>query len=205
MKENQKQEKTLEAVVNESEKDTVQQGNEKARTNQTSKLVRTCIMVIVIAVLSIIMAILFAFYAVSNNEMPETISPMDNIKVSTDATESGTAVKNQAMTYFLGYDDQFVKEGNTITLGNDLSNAEDNIYMQYTIIDDTGVELYVSDLIAPGMEVAWCPSNYFVTGEHEVTFHEQPYKIIDADKEINEENLKPLYYIDQNILLTIIE
>lgn len=198
MKENKNQAETLETAVNELEK-------ENSKSSQSKKLVRVCITAIIIAVVSVIMAVLFAFYVVSSNEATEIISPMDNIKVSTDATEAGTTVKNQAMTYFLGYDDQFIKEGNTITLGNDLSNAEDNIYMQYTILDNTGNELYVSDLIAPGMEIAWCPSNYFVTGEHEVVFHEQPYKIIDADKEINEENLKPLYYIDQNILLTIIE
>ena len=130
---------------------------------------------------------------------------MDNIKVSTDMVESGQIAQNQAMTYFMGYDDQSVSTEGTIPLGNEGKNAEDNIYMQFTILGDDGKEIYQSDLIAPGMEIQWKPSDYLDVGTHLIVFHEQPYKIIDTDKELDESNLQALYYIDQNVTLTITE
>lgn len=132
-------------------------------------------------------------------------SAMENIRVSTEADQSGSITQNQAMTYFMGYDYQMVTGDGTIPLGNDAQNADDNIYLEYTIKDVNDNELYKSDLIAPGMELAWKPSSYLPYGEHELIFHEQPYKIIDVDKEITKENLEPLYYIDQNVTVMIVQ
>lgn len=135
-------------------------------------------------------------------EKEESIS---NIKVSTETVDSGQVKNNQAMTYFMGYNDMVISKNGYVPLGNEEINGEDNIYMEYTIYDSKNEEIYKSDLIAPGTELQWKAGDYLVAGEHDLIFHTQPYKIIDVEKDIEYSNLKPLYYIDQNVSLIIME
>lgn len=126
-----------------------------------------------------------------------------NIQISTETEDVGTIHDNTAMTYFMGYDIQRLHEGDPIPLSNELNNADDNIYMQYTITDEAGNELYTSDLIAPGQQYLWVASDYLPVGEHELVFNEQPFKVKDVSKDISESNLEALYYIDQNVTVII--
>lgn len=126
-----------------------------------------------------------------------------NIQVSTETEDVGTIHDNTAMTYFMGYDVQHLNEGDPIPLSNELNNAEDNIYMQYTITNEAGEELYKSDLIAPGQQYLWVASDYLPLGEHKLVFNEQPFKVIDVSKDISESNLEALYYIDQSVTVII--
>lgn len=169
----------------------------------------------VLAILQILLVIVCIFFLITLITKPEVFLPNilpknsssipSNLKISTDALESGQAKDNQAMTYFIGYDDQYVSKSESISLGNDISNKEDNLYIEFTILDENGQEIYKSDLIAPGMEIQWVPGEYLEIGTYNLIFHEQPYKILNENKELNESNLQALYYINQNVSVTITE
>ena len=74
----------------------------------------------------------------------------NNIRVS---TETVSIVKtNQKMTYYDGFENEYIiKLTDTIPLGNQELNSEDNIYMEY-VIYEKGKEIYRPDLIEPGTD-----------------------------------------------------
>ena len=105
------------------------------------------------------------------------------------------------MIYFSGFDDITVELGSSIMLPCDTGNKDGSIYMNYTVLDEKGKSLFDSGLIEPGKAVEWFPS--LTVGEYDITFHEQPYQLIDKEKDPTEDNLAPLYYVDQTIHLII--
>lgn len=162
----------------------------------------TITIIIGLLVLIVIIAICIGFVKLfGNSNKDDTFT--HNIQVSTETEDVGTIHDNTAMTYFMGYDVQRLNEGDPIPLSNELNNAEDNIYMQYTITNEAGEELYKSDLIAPGQQYLWVASDYLPLGEHKLVFNEQPFKVKDVSKEISKSNLEALYYINQSVTVII--
>lgn len=161
----------------------------------------------VVIIVLILLLLLIAMFVIRTSMVKKTLQGdsdiPSNIKVSTEAVEKSTVKNEQPMTYFVGYDDQYVTKDEAIELGNDSSNTADAIYIEFTIIDENGKEIYKSDLVEPGKVITWTPGDYLDVGAHDLVFHEQPYKIIDATKEINSDNLQALYYLDQNVSVTI--
>lgn len=123
-----------------------------------------------------------------------------NVELNTDAQEI-VMQSSEEFIYFSGFDDIFVEKGGSLTLSCDKSNADAGIYMTYTITDESGNVLYETGLIEPGMYVTWTPD--LAIGEYKINLHEQPYQAIDSSKEISMENLSELYFVDQEIKLTV--
>lgn len=126
---------------------------------------------------------------------------IQNVSLNTEAVSIENAETKQDMIYFSGFDDITIDLGTSVMLPCDTSNKEGSIYMSYTVLDEKGKSLYESGLIEPGKAVEWFPS--LTVGEYDITFHEQPYQLIDKEKDPAEDNLTPLYYVDQTIHLII--
>lgn len=129
------------------------------------------------------------------------INPIQNVSLNTEAVAIEDAETEQDMIYFSGFDDITIELGSSIMLPCDTGNKDGSIYMNYTVLDEKGKSLFDSGLIEPGKAVEWFPS--LTVGEYDITFHEQPYQLIDKEKDPAEDNLAPLYYVDQTIHLII--
>ena len=160
--------------------------------------------IIIIAICAISCLLSFGFgiyYMVTRMYKPQ---PVANITVSTETVDAGAVSGPAPVTYAVGYDTQNLSTGDTIMLHNfgDSSDNPEDLYMEYSIYDGNKL-IYQSELIEYNKDLPWVVSDYLEPGEYELTFHEQPYKLIDASKGVTRDNLKALYYID-NIVTVIL-
>lgn len=173
--------------------------NEKEKKNKVemSKLTMGIVIVICLAILGIS---LVCFLKSTKGPVNEKSA---NISLNTEQDAGVEENVSQDKIYFSGFDNITADQGQKISLGCESRNSEANIVMSYQIYDENENLIYDTGLLLPGNQIRWIPSDYFDVGEHNIVFHEQPYQVIDAEQEIQEDNLKKLYYIDQNIKLVV--
>ena len=75
---------------------------------------------------------------------------------------------------FAGIENSNINSESVIYLSNPESNK--NIYMKYIVVDnDTGEELFTTDLIPPGLSVPWQPGESMEVGTHNISMLQFPY------------------------------
>lgn len=152
-------------------------------------------------VISMLLIIIILLLVLCNKKTE--VKESSNIVLNAEQDSNKKVESSQDMVYFTGFDNLVVNQDEVIILGCDNGNRKANIAMSYQIYDSDNNLIYDSNLILPGKEIPWVPSDYLEKGEHDIVFHEQPYQIIDLNKEIDETNVKKLYFVDQKIKITI--
>lgn len=156
--------------------------------------------VIIIGLLVIIVVLLFC------RKPEQVVVTQGGNNIGLDSSQSGESDANgdQDFIYFSGFSNTSLQAGGTITLPCNESNADGDIYMTYTVLEGEEV-VYETGLIEPGNYVLFPAAEVLGAGEHEITFHEQPYQRTDANAELSTENMTELYFVDQAITVTVAE
>lgn len=100
---------------------------------------------------------------------------------ATDAPKpnDGSFGLSDRSVFFSGIDNAVVNNSSVVYLDNPEENID--FYMQYKIYEND-VEIYSTDLIAPGQYVTWEIGGQFSVGEHTLLFTEIPYYQISDDE-----------------------
>lgn len=124
-------------------------------------------------------AIIVTVVSFNKRTVPEAENSA-NIAIETDAseiTDENYEKENTESAYFtcIGYSDMDLKDGAAVYLKNDTENEQFGIYVKYDIYDDQGVQIFSSDLIEPGKQINFVPSEYLGTGSYVVSIVQTPY------------------------------
>lgn len=98
-----------------------------------------------------------------------------------------------------GYSDMEVKTGNAVYLKNNADNVEYDIFEKYEIYSDDGEMIFASELIEPGKQIEFIPSDYLPKGSYVITIVQTPYIYNNATEQYDAK-----FSGSQNINLAII-
>lgn len=174
--------------------------NSEERESNNKNRTKIVLVAIILGLLAIIAALIF------DRKPEQVVVTQDGNNIGLDSSQSGESEVNgeQDFIYFSGFSDTTLQAGGTIILPCDASNADGDIYMTYTVLEG-GEVVYETGLIEPGNRVLFPAAEVLGAGEHEITFHEQPYQRTDANTELSAENMAELYFVDQSITVAVSE
>lgn len=114
------------------------------------------------------------------SEIPvaEDVTEYDDSPVSIEADTAADEISADGNVSFNAYSGDYnVAEGDSIPLNNISSN---DVYLRYLLETSSGQKIYTSDLIAPGSQIEFTPSNYLQRGRTDVKMYVECYAL---DKE----------------------
>lgn len=107
-------------------------------------------------------------------------SETGNISIASEASEITdenyeTDAAEPAYFTCTGYSDMDLQKNAAVYLKNNSENDQFGIYVKYDIYDDQNGLLYESDLIEPGKQIDFIPSDYLSSGSYVISIVQTPY------------------------------
>lgn len=133
-----------------------------------------------VAVLAVIAGVITVAVVSSDKKTDTESESSANIAIESDVsdiTDENYEKENAESAYFTctGYSDMDLKDGAAVYLKNDAENEQFGIYVKYDIYDDQGVQIFSSDLIEPGKQIDFIPSDYLSSGSYVISIVQTPY------------------------------
>ena len=116
------------------------------------------------------------------SEVPvaEDVTEYDDSPVPIETDTAADEVNAEGNVSFNAYSGDYnVAEGDSIPLNNISTN---DVYLRYLLYTSSGQEIYTSDLIAPGTQIDFTPSNYLQLGRTDVKMYVECYALDKATK-----------------------
>ena len=141
---------------------------------------------LILCILGVLVISLVITLKLSLKQPNNTYSSRKTIANGTDfnGVTNGDKVKDkQGNIKFYGYTEQYASsDKKDIILGNP---AENDVYFEYVISDESGTVLYKSALISPGKAVNWKAKDTLAVGTYNLALQINTYDMVDTSKAYN--------------------